>query len=110
MVQELQGTPVTVKIRVLESGPEATVVFAKMLEACGASAVCVHGRTVHQNKQLCGASNGDVARQVLTVAISARKHVETTSICACLSTRTGRFLRGACSFRCFIHIFCHNYI
>jgi hypothetical protein len=36
-----------------------------MLEACGASAVCVHGRTVHQNKQLCGASNGDVARQVL---------------------------------------------
>ena len=69
MVQELQGTPVTVKIRVLESGPEATVEFAKMLEACGASAVCVHGRTVHQNKQLCGASNGDVARQVLLLHV-----------------------------------------
>lgn len=64
MVRELDGTPVTVKIRVLETGVAATVAFAQMLEACGASAVCVHGRTVKQNKQLCGSSDGDVARQV----------------------------------------------
>jgi tRNA-dihydrouridine synthase 1 len=83
MVQGL-AVPVTVKMRVLEDshgGVEGTVAFAKMLEACGASAVTLHGRTVKQNKNLCGACDwsaiGEVAA-ALSIPVVGNGGIETT--------------------------------
>ena len=81
MASEL-SVPVTVKIRVLEEGLDATVDFARMLEGAGASAVAVHGRTVKQNKHLCGASNGAAAAAVnaaLEVPVILNGGIETSA-------------------------------
>eukprot|EP00613_Pedinella_sp_CCMP2098_P040752 CAMPEP_0171799304 /NCGR_PEP_ID=MMETSP0991-20121206/71047_1 /TAXON_ID=483369 /ORGANISM="non described non described, Strain CCMP2098" /LENGTH=354 /DNA_ID=CAMNT_0012410683 /DNA_START=281 /DNA_END=1344 /DNA_ORIENTATION=- len=73
--------PVTVKMRVLEEGPDATIEFAKMIEACGASMLTLHGRTLKQNKNYCGSTDMDTIRRVnaaLAIPVVANGGVETT--------------------------------
>jgi len=73
--------PVSVKIRVLEEGIDATVDFAKRMQDCGVSMLTLHGRTVKQNKQMCGASDWNAIKRVkdaLEVPVVGNGGVETT--------------------------------
>lgn len=56
--------PMTVKIRKPSEQPEDTVALAARLEAAGASALTVHGRTRHQIGRAKGASDWDVVAAV----------------------------------------------
>ena len=69
--QKLVGTlhchldcPVTVKIRVQEAGKSATVDYARMLQAAGASVIAVHGRTREQKGLQQGAADWEMIRAV----------------------------------------------
>jgi len=89
--------PVTVKMRVVDSGPlgdptKDTVDFARMLERQGAQLVCLHGRTVKQNKNLCGAPDWDVIRAVneaLEIPVVANGGIETSADALRLLEHTG---------------------
>lgn len=81
------NVPVTVKLRLLPSR-EASVALCKRLEAAGASALCLHGRTRDQNKQYVGAASWDAIRDVvrtLDIPVIANGGIATRKDCeACL--------------------------
>jgi tRNA-dihydrouridine synthase len=85
--------PVTVKMRLLESGSVSdTVAFARMLEACGAAAVTLHGRTLKQNKHACGGSDAAAilaVREALGVPLIANGGIEDTAGALALLRFTG---------------------
>lgn len=92
MVSDLE-VPVTVKMRVFEGDDwQKTIDFAKMVEDAGASLLTVHGRTLKQNKNFCGASNGDIIADInreLAIPVCANGGVETTLDALRLMDHTG---------------------
>ena len=57
--------PVSVKVRILPSGIEDSLVLYKRLVDAGAAMLTIHGRTRLQNKVFTGAANWDYIREVV---------------------------------------------
>lgn len=59
------NVPVSVKVRILPSGIEDSLVLYKRLVDAGAAMLTIHGRTRLQNKVFTGAANWDCIKQVV---------------------------------------------
>jgi tRNA-dihydrouridine synthase 1 len=57
--------PVSVKVRLLQEGPEATIELYQKLVNCGIHLLTVHGRTRHQRKFETGAADWDMIKRVV---------------------------------------------
>jgi tRNA-dihydrouridine synthase 1 len=59
------NVPVSVKVRILPSGLEDSLVLYQRLVDAGAAMLTIHGRTRLQNKVLTGAANWDYIREIV---------------------------------------------
>ena len=97
LLRELVGTmhchaavPISVKIRLLESGVGETVDLARMLQGAGASLLTVHGRTRLQKGMLSGAADWDAigaVRRAVSIPVVANGGVDSAeALSRCLAT------------------------
>lgn len=59
------SVPVSVKVRILPSGIEDSLILYQRLVDAGASMLTIHGRTRHENKTMVREANWDAIRQVV---------------------------------------------
>ena len=96
--------PITVKIRVFDE-IKATIDYAKMIQAAGASALTVHGRTINQKRDLTGLASWDHIRQVkqsLSIPIIANGNIRNVFFFSLIPFAYAYFINapnGTCVFR-----------